>query len=153
VLLGVEGPVASRPNVSRDLLDPTPKGQRLRCRMIEETTVPLRGSCHCGKIAYRLDDEPVEAMACNCSICRRKGYLLAFSTPDRFHLETSRDDIAVYTFGRHTIRHQFCRACGCAPFGEGVGPDGKPMVAVNLRCADRVDLSSIAITPFDGASL
>ncbi len=113
----------------------------------------IRGSCHCGAIAYRLDDEPTEAMECNCSICRRKGYQLAFSTPDRFTLETSRDAITVYTFKSHVIRHQFCKVCGCAPFGEGTGPDGKTMVAINLRCADGVDLSRLKITHFDGASL
>lgn len=113
----------------------------------------VRGSCHCGKIDYRLDETPTEAMQCNCSICRRKGYLLAFSTPDKFTLETSRDDITVYTFGKHVIRHQFCKACGCAPFGEGTGPDGRAMVAINLRCVEGIDLSKIAINEFDGASL
>jgi hypothetical protein len=113
----------------------------------------MRGSCHCGKIAYSLDETPTEAMQCNCSICRRKGYVLAFSTPDRFTLETSRDAIAVYTFHNHVVRHQFCKTCGCAPFGEGVGPDGKAMVVVNLRCAEGVDLAMLKIVEFDGASL
>jgi hypothetical protein len=113
----------------------------------------MRGSCHCGRIAYSLDAEPTEAIECNCSICRRRGSVLAAFTPDEFHLETSRDEIAVYTFARHVIRHQFCRTCGCAPFAEGMGPDGEVMVAVNLRCAEDVDLSTIRITQFDGASL
>lgn len=115
--------------------------------------MPIRGSCHCGKVAYRLDAEPAEAMECNCSICRRKGYLLTFAAPDRFTLETPRDALTVYTFGAHNIRHQFCKTCGCAPFGEGTGPDGQPMVAINLRCAEGVDLAAIRIDPFDGASL
>ena len=115
--------------------------------------MPIRGSCHCGKIAFSLDDEPTEAIECNCSICRRRGSVLAASAPDKFRLETSRDDIAVYTFGKHLIRHQFCKTCGCAPFAEGTGPDGDEMVVINLRCADGVDLSTIKITRFDGASL
>lgn len=115
--------------------------------------MPIQGSCHCGKIAYTLDAEPTEAMECNCSICRRKGYLLAFSTPDKFTLKTRREDITVYTFNKHVIRHQFCKVCGCAPFGEGTGPDGKMMVAVNLRCAEGVDLSKLKIDHFDGASM
>ena len=114
--------------------------------------MPIRGSCHCGKVAYTLDDEPTEAMECNCSICRRKAYLLAFATPDRFRLETPREEIEVYTFNKHVIRHQFCKTCGCAPFGEGEGPQG-PMVAVNLRCAEDFDLGRVKITQFDGASL
>lgn len=114
----------------------------------------FRGSCHCGRITYRLDDaEPTEAIACNCSICRRKGHLLAFFTPDKFTLETSRDEIAVYTFGKHVIRHQFCKTCGCGPFSEGVGPGGQAMVAINLRCVEGIDLAKIRIKPFDGASL
>jgi hypothetical protein len=79
--------------------------------------------------------------------------VLAAFAPEQFHLETSRDDLAVYTFGRHLIRHQFCKICGCAPFAEGVGPDGQPMVAVNLGCAEDLDLSTIKVSRFDGASL
>ena len=115
--------------------------------------MPIRGSCHCGRIAYRLDGEPTEAIECNCSICRRKGALLAAFAPEQFHLETARDAIAVYTFGRQVIRHQFCKRCGCAPFAEGTGPDGTAMVAINLRCAEDLDLSTIKVTPFDGARL
>ena len=114
----------------------------------------FRGSCHCGKIAYTVDeDPPAMAMECNCSICRRKGSLHHFTTPDKFRLEGSRDDIQVYTFNRHVIRHQFCTTCGCAPFAEGTGPGGQPMVEINLRCAEGIDLDSLEITKFDGASL
>ena len=112
-----------------------------------------RGSCHCGKVAYSMDEDmPAEAMECNCSICRRKGYLLHFSTPDRISLETPREEMAVYTFNKHVIRHQFCKTCGCAPFGEGIGPGGKEMVAINLRCVEGADLEGLKITRFDGAS-
>jgi hypothetical protein len=115
--------------------------------------MPIRGSCHCGKIAYTLDeDPPTKAIECNCSICRRKGYLHHFSTPDKFTLQGSRDDLTVYTFNKHAIRHQFCKTCGCAPFAEGEGPDGKPMVEINLRCADDIDPASLERVPFDGAS-
>lgn len=113
----------------------------------------MRGSCHCGKVTYRADFEPREAISCNCSICRRKGYLVSFTSPETFTLETPRDALAVYTFKSHAIRHQFCKTCGCAPFGEGVGPDGKAMVGINLRCADDIDLDTVKITEFDGASL
>ncbi len=113
----------------------------------------IHGSCHCGKIAFSLDEEmPGEAMECNCSICRRKGYLHHFTTSDRLTLETAREEIQVYRFNKHVIRHQFCRTCGCAPFNEGVGPKG-PMVSVNLRCVEGIDLDALTIRQFDGASL
>jgi hypothetical protein len=120
---------------------------------MKEEIMPVRGSCHCGRIAFTLDAEPTEAIECNCSICRRRGSVLAAFAPGQFRLETPRDDIAVYTFNKHVIRHQFCKTCGCAPFAEGTGPGGEAMVVVNLRCADNLDLSAIKIMQFDGASL
>ena len=110
-------------------------------------------SCHCGNVICVVETELSSAIECNCSICRRKGHWLAFTTPETFRLETSRDNITVYTFNTHNIRHQFCKTCGCAPFGEGTGPDGKPMVAINLRCIDGLDLSKITVSKFDGARL
>jgi len=113
----------------------------------------LKGSCHCGKIRFAALGRPAEAMSCNCSICRRKGSILHFIAPETFTLETSRDDIFVYTFNKHIVRHQFCKTCGCAPFAEVTQPDGSAMVAINLRCADDVDVGQLKIVEFDGAGL
>jgi hypothetical protein len=32
-----------------------------------------KGSCHCGKVAFEVEGEFADAVACNCSICARKG--------------------------------------------------------------------------------
>lgn len=111
------------------------------------------GRCHCGAIAYEVaEDPPSEAMACNCSICRRQAPLHHFTTPDKFTLHGSRDGLTSYRFNHHVIDHLFCATCGCTPFAEGTGPGGKPMVEINLRCADDVDLDALKITHYDGAS-
>ena len=115
--------------------------------------MPITGSCHCGKVSYSLgEDPPTQAMECNCSICRRKGYLHHFSTPDKLTFHGERADLQVYTFNRHAIRHQFCTTCGCAPFAEGIGPDGKEMVGINLRCVEGLDPGALNIVQYDGAS-
>lgn len=113
----------------------------------------LTGSCHCGKIAYELEgDTPTAALSCNCSMCRRKGSLLHFAPADSFTLKGSRDDLSTYEFNKHAIQHHFCTACGCSPFAEGKNPKGDRMVAINLRCADGVDLDALEINHIDGAS-
>lgn len=113
----------------------------------------ITGSCHCGTVRYTLDETmPTEGMACNCSICARKGYLHHFTTPDKFTLEADRSDLTVYTFNKHAIRHQFCKTCGCAAFAEGKGPDGSDMVEINLRCVDGIDLEVLKISHHDGAN-
>ncbi|HKT13789.1 MAG TPA: GFA family protein [Allosphingosinicella sp.] len=110
----------------------------------------IEGSCHCGKIKLKLNAEPKEAIECNCSHCRRKGYLLAFFPRDALTVEGAAEEIGTYTFNKHAIRHHFCRTCGCAPFAEGEGKEG-PTAAANLRCFD-VDLNMVAIRRVDGKS-
>jgi hypothetical protein len=112
----------------------------------------IRGSCHCGAVRYTADIDPTEALECNCSICRRNGYLLAFATPDTFTLETTRNALETYTFNKHVVRHQFCTTCGSSVSGEGDGPNG-PTVAINMRCVEDFDLGALKINPYDGASV
>ena len=112
-----------------------------------------RGSCHCGKIAFEVEGEVSQVMDCNCSICSRKGSLLWFVPRDRLHLLTPQENLTTYTFGDQTIQHHFCPTCGIHPFGEGMDPSGKPMAAINVRCLEDFDFSSIPLGHFDGRSL
>jgi hypothetical protein len=114
----------------------------------------LEGSCHCGAVAFSVDAEaPKSAISCNCSHCRRKGFLLSFFLPEQFTLKSGKDALKSYFFNKHRIEHQFCTACGCQAFADGIGPDGKAMKAVNLRCVENLDLDALDIQHYDGAKL
>ena len=115
------------------------------------TTHP--GSCHCGKIAFEVDGEFPSAMVCNCSYCRRTGNMLAFTSPDKFRMKTPQKDVSSYLFNKQVITHYHCANCGISTHGGGVAPDGKRMVAVNLRCVPDIDLDALKIDKFDGAKL
>lgn len=111
------------------------------------------GSCHCGRVAFELTGTFGGAVVCNCSYCRRTGNMLAFTTPENFRLTTPQKDVSVYLFNTQKINHYFCANCGVATHGGGVAPDGRAMVAVNLRCVPDIDLDALEIQKFDGASL
>ena len=111
------------------------------------------GSCHCGKIAFEVEGDLSGAMACNCSICSRKGSLLWFVPRNQLRLLTPEEDLATYTFNKHVINHHFCRTCGIHPFAEGVDPKGNQIAAVNIRCLDGITLEKIPVQNFDGRSL
>lgn len=113
-----------------------------------------QGSCHCGGVAFELEAERIEeAMDCNCSMCRRRGALLAFFPREALTLMTPESGLAHYSFNRHAIEHHFCPTCGIAPYSEGRDPrSGQAMAAVNIRCLPEVDLSALKVTPVDGAS-
>lgn len=112
-----------------------------------------RGSCHCGKIAFEVEGELAGAMACNCSMCQRKGSLLWFAPRDQLRLLTSESDVSAYTFHKHVIKHQFCAKCGIHPYGEGTAPQGNRMAAINIRCLEGIDLNTVPVQHFDGRSL
>jgi hypothetical protein len=109
------------------------------------------GSCHCGNIAFEVEGDFTEAIDCNCSLCRRRGALLAFVPRDKLMLKTPEENVSTYTFNNHTIQHHFCARCGIAPFGEAAAPNGVAMAAVNLRCLPAIDLASLKVKPYNGA--
>lgn len=112
-----------------------------------------RGSCHCGNVKIEVEGTIKGALACNCSMCHRRGSLLWFVPQDAVKLQTPEADLATYTFNRHVIRHRFCPNCGIHVFGEGTDPKGNPMAAINLRVIEGIDLVEIPVQNFDGRAL
>lgn len=111
------------------------------------------GSCHCGAIAFEVDGEIDSGLACNCSLCGRRGSLLWFVPKSGFRLNTPESDASTYTFNKHVIKHRFCSKCGIHPFGEGIDPKGNAIAAINLRCIDGLDLAAIPVNHFDGRAI
>lgn len=112
-----------------------------------------RGSCHCGGIAFEAEGEIGDVLACNCSLCQRRGSLLWFLPRDKVRLLTSPDAMSTYTFNKHVIKHRFCPTCGMHPYGEANAPDGTPTVAVNVRCIEDIDPDSLPVKHFDGRAI
>src|SRR5689334_5729048 len=111
-----------------------------------------KGSCHCGKVSYEVEGDFKEALACNCSMCQRKGSLLWFAPRAAFTLLSPESAAGSYTFNKHVIKHRFCTTCGIHPYGEGVDPKGIPTVAINARCIEGIDLATVPVKHFDGRS-
>lgn len=112
-----------------------------------------RGSCHCGRVAFEVDGEVTGAVACNCSICSRKGARLWATPRDKLRLLTLEDGIGRYTFHNHAIEHRFCPRCGIHPFAEDAGGRTGRSAYVNIRCLEGLELASVPVMDFDGRSL
>jgi hypothetical protein len=108
----------------------------------------LRGSCHCGRIAFEVQGPLSQVSECNCSICARKAYLHWIVPLARFRLLTPREALATYRFNTGAAQHHFCSVCGVAPFYVPRSDPDK--IDVNARCLDGVELAGIRIVPFDG---
>ena len=111
-----------------------------------------KGSCHCGKVAFEAEGEIGKVLACNCSMCRRKGSLLWFIPKTQFKLLTPDSNAGTYLFNKHVIRHRFCTTCGIHPYAEATDPKGNPTAAINVRCLEGIDPETLPVEHFNGAA-
>jgi hypothetical protein len=109
----------------------------------------FEGGCHCGAVRFRVTvDEPLEALDCNCSICRKKGFLHVIVPRDRFEILAGEDHQTTYTFHTGVAKHRFCATCGIHCFYT---PRSHPAcIDVNVRALDGDALLEFRIAPFDG---
>jgi hypothetical protein len=112
-----------------------------------------QGSCHCGAVKFQATTDLAKPVSCNCSICGRTGWVLTFVPEASFLLHAGADSLTDYQFGKKRLHHTFCKVCGVRPFSRGAAPDGKVMIAVNVRCLEGLDPDSLPVTKFDGARL
>jgi hypothetical protein len=110
-------------------------------------------ACHCGAVSLTVDaDRPTKAVECNCSHCSIKGLVLAAVPGEAVTIDRGEESLQTYRFNRKVIDHRFCGECGVQPLSQGKGNEGQPMAMINLRCVPDIDLKSLEITHFDGAS-
>ncbi len=112
------------------------------------TLTTHRGGCHCRRIRFEVDAPAVvDALDCNCSICRMTGFLHLIVPAARFRLLDGEDALTEYRFNTGAARHLFCGHCGVKAFYVPRShPDG---FSVNVRCLDAGTVERVRITPFD----
>lgn len=110
------------------------------------------GGCHCGAVRFEATVSLEKVIECNCSHCEKKGLLLAFTPSTQFSLLAGADALTDYRFNKKVIAHLFCNICGVQPFGRAKNKEGEETVAINVRCLDGVDITTITKTPVDGKS-
>ncbi len=108
-----------------------------------------QATCHCGAIVLELSlpDGIVDPRRCDCSICRRKGAVVASVPLSGIRIVKGEDHLRLYQFNTKTAKHYFCSECGIythhqrrsnpEQYGynvgclEGVNPFDIPNVPVN----------------------
>lgn len=118
------------------------------------TPAPLvthRGGCHCGRVRFEVDAPArIEARDCNCSICRRAGYLHLIVPRERFRLLGGESSLTDYRFNTGVAQHLFCRVCGIKSFYV---PRSHPEAySVNVRCLEPDTIEHLEVKLFDGAN-
>lgn len=92
------------------------------------------GGCHCGRVRFRARVRTNRALACNCSICAKKGMINLIVPSTDFELLQGDDSLTSYRFNTGAAEHRFCRHCGIHPFSRPRSHPGS--YDVNARCLD-----------------
>jgi hypothetical protein len=115
-----------------------------------QESVIYEGGCHCGAVRFQVVVDRYEVYDCNCSICRKKGFLHLIVPQEQFKLLQGQDLLTNYSFNTQVAKHLFCRICGIHSFYYPRShPNG---IDVNIRCLDQDVISDFKIIPFDGAN-
>ncbi|MEM1131487.1 MAG: GFA family protein [Pseudomonadota bacterium] len=112
-------------------------------------TVTVEGGCHCGTVRFsaKVVREPV-LLDCNCSICRRTGYIHLFVPHENFTLLSGKDALTSYRFGTGAAEHLFCKYCGIKSFYQ---PRSHPDCwSIHYGCLDNMEVLRPKIQAFDG---
>jgi len=73
-----------------------------------------RATCHCGAVELELSlpDGIVNPRRCDCSMCRRKGAIVASVPLAGIRVVKGFDVLRLYQFNTKTAKHYFCSVCG-----------------------------------------
>jgi len=73
-----------------------------------------RASCHCGAVVLELDlpNGIVDPRHCDCSLCRRKGAVMASVPLSGIKIIKGENVLRLYQFNTLTAKHYFCSVCG-----------------------------------------
>ena len=105
------------------------------------------GQCHCGgvKFSVRLPDGLGDVARCNCSLCLRKGAVMAFVDMAQFTIEEGQDLLSLYQFNTGVAKHYFCSRCGV--YTHHQRRSIPTQYAFNIACLDGVNPYELASVP------
>ena len=113
-----------------------------------------KGTCHCGKVQFEviLRSSLEDPRRCNCSLCRRKGAIMADIDAADILIHAGQDVLTKYQWNTYIAEHWFCSVCGIYTHHKKRGSSGG--YGFNVACVDDIDMSSLDDVPTaNGASM
>ena len=109
--------------------------------------------CHCGAVELEIDmpDGVVDPRRCDCSICRRKGAIVASVPLSGLRVVKGREVLNLYQFDTREAKHYFCSVCGIYTHHQRRSQPNQ--YGVNIACLEGVNPFLIKEVPtYDGVN-
>tara|TARA_R110001606_G_scaffold399306_1_gene584297 strand:- start:25470 stop:25853 length:384 start_codon:yes stop_codon:yes gene_type:complete len=73
-----------------------------------------KATCHCGavELAIEFEEGLKNLRRCDCSLCSRKGYVMASVPTRNLRVTKGEEFLSVYRWGTMVAEHFFCSRCG-----------------------------------------
>lgn len=105
------------------------------------------GQCHCGAVKFtvKLPNGLEKLRRCDCSMCRRKGAIVASVTLSNLTITAGEDILRLYQFNTHTAKHYFCSNCGIYTHHQRRSDPTE--FGINVGCLDGINPYELGEVP------
>ena len=112
-----------------------------------------QASCHCGTVKFELylPDGLVDPRRCDCSMCRRRGAIVASIPLVAIKIIQGKEALSLYQFNTNTAKHYFCSKCGI--YTHHQRRSNPQQYGFNVACLENVNpLKLIDVPTYDGVN-
>ncbi len=96
--------------------------------------------CHCGEVELEIKESEGtlnKFLRCNCTLCKKKGYIMTFAPITNVKIVKSEDKLKLYQYHTKVAEHYFCSECGIYTHHKMRSrPD---TFGLNVGCIDDID--------------
>jgi len=96
-------------------------------------------SCHCQRVEIELTlhGKLIDPRRCDCSMCKRRGAIVASVALQDLKVIQGEEFIKLYQFNTKTAKHYFCSVCGIYTHHQRRSNPGQ--FAFNIACLEGVN--------------
>ena len=106
-----------------------------------------KATCHCGSVELEIEitDGLQNIRRCDCSLCSRKGYVMASVPTTHLKVTKGKEALSLYQWGTMVAEHYFCRTCGV--YTHHKRRSNPSEFGVNIACVEGVRALSYEHVP------
>lgn len=112
-----------------------------------------KASSHCGSVQFELSlpNGLVDPRRCDCSMCRRRGAIVASIPLDGIKVIKGSELLSLYQFNTKTAKHYFCSKCGI--YTHHQRRSNPQQYGFNVACLEGVNPLTLENVPtYDGVN-
>ena len=109
--------------------------------------------CHCGavEVTVQFDNGLENIRRCDCSLCRRKGAVMAMVPINHLKVTKGQDNLTLYQWNTKVAEHYFCKTCGI--YTHHKRRSNPNQYGINIACIEGVNPYAYGDIPIGNANL